>query len=77
MHSGFQRIIAKAAGYDAWISIILSGLVIHIILWMMLKMLKIAGGDIITIHTFVLGEKIGKFISSFFILYFSLYTILF
>ena len=72
---GFQRFIAKAAGYDAWISIILSGLVIHTILWMMLKMLKIADGDIITIHTFVLGEKIGKFISSFFILYLSLYTI--
>jgi spore germination protein AB len=72
---GFQRIIAKTAGYDAWISIILAGLSIHIILWMMLKMLKITGGDIMTIHSFVLGEKIGKIISSFFILYFSLLSI--
>src|SRR3954469_3851102 len=41
---GFQRFIAKSAGYDAWMSIILAGLMIHIILWMMLKMLKIANG---------------------------------
>ena len=27
---GFQRFIAKSAGYDAWMSIILSGLMIHI-----------------------------------------------
>lgn len=72
---GFQRFIAKSAGYDAWMSIILAGLMIHIILWMMLKMLKIAGGDIMTIHSFVLGEKIGKFVSSFFILYFTLLSI--
>ncbi len=72
---GFQRFIAKAAGYDAWMSIILTGITVHIILWMMLKMLNIAGGDFITIHTFVLGEKIGKIISSIFILYFSLFSV--
>ncbi|MEH7176909.1 GerAB/ArcD/ProY family transporter [Neobacillus vireti] len=72
---GFQRFIAKSAGYDGWISIILAGIMIHIILWMMLKMIKIADGDIITIHTFILGEKIGKFISSVFIFYFLLLSI--
>jgi spore germination protein AB len=72
---GFQRFIAKTAGYDAWMSIILSGLVVHILLWMMFKMLKIANGDMTSIHTLVLGKKIGKIFSSFFILYFSLYTV--
>jgi spore germination protein AB len=72
---GFQRFIAKAAGYDAWISIIFTGIVIHILLWMMFKMLEIANGDMTSIHTFVLGKKIGKFLSSIFILYFSLYVV--
>lgn len=71
---GFQRFIAKTAGYDAWISIILSGILIHIILWMMFRMLKIADGDITSIHTFVLGKKIGRIFSSFFILYLSLFA---
>ena len=72
---GFQRFIAKTAGYDAWMSIILSGLFVHILLWMMFKMLKIADGDMTSIHTFVLGKKIGKIFSSFFILYFCLFTV--
>jgi spore germination protein AB len=72
---GFQRFIAKTAGYDAWMSIILTGLVIHILLWMMFKMLKIANGDMTSIHTFVLGKKIGKIFSSIFILYFSLFSV--
>ncbi|MEH7250905.1 GerAB/ArcD/ProY family transporter [Neobacillus niacini] len=72
---GFQRFIAKAAGYDAWMSIIFTGLVIHILLWMMFKMLKIANGDLTSIHTYVLGKKTGKILSSTFILYFSLYAV--
>lgn len=72
---GFQRIITMAAGYDAWISIIITALVIHVLMWMMFKMLHIANGDIVAIHIFILGKKIGKIISSVFILYFSLLTI--
>jgi spore germination protein AB len=72
---GFQRFIAKTAGYDAWMSIILTGLMVHIILWMMYKMLKIADGDMTSIHTFVLGKKVGNILSSIFILYFSLLSV--
>ncbi|PAE43063.1 GerAB/ArcD/ProY family transporter [Bacillus sp. 7884-1] len=72
---GFQRFIAKTAGYDAWISIIITGLAIHIIMWMILKMLSITNGDFITIHTFVLGNKLGKMVSSIFILYLSLFAV--
>jgi spore germination protein AB len=73
---GFQRFIAKSAGYDAWISIIITGCIIHILVWMMYKMLKIAGGDIVAIHTYILGRKLGKCISSIFILYFCLLTVI-
>ena len=72
---GFQRFIAKSAGYDAWMSIILTGLLVHILLWMMYKMLRIVDGDITSIHAFILGKRVGKILSSFFILYLSLYSI--
>lgn len=71
---GFQRIIAKSAGYDAWISILIAGLTVHIILWMMYKMLSIADGDILTIHTYILGKRAAKVLCSLLILYFILTT---
>jgi spore germination protein AB len=72
---GFQRIIAQSAGYDAWISIIITGLAIQIILWMMFKMAKIVDGDIISIHHYIFGNKFGKIISFPLILYFCLWAI--
>lgn len=69
---GFQRTIAKTAGYDAWMAIPITGISIHIILWMMLKMLKTVDGDLISIHIFVFGKKIGKYINIVFIFYFCL-----
>ncbi|WP_413304623.1 GerAB/ArcD/ProY family transporter [Bacillus sp. 1P10SD] len=67
---GFQRIIALTAGYDAWMSVIFAGLSIHIIIWMMYKILETVDGDIITAHSFVFGKKIGKLLSFPFVLYF-------
>ncbi|MEH7300754.1 GerAB/ArcD/ProY family transporter [Neobacillus drentensis] len=67
---GFQRIIALTAGYDAWISVIFAGLSIHIILWMMYKILETVDGDIITAHSYVFGKKVGKLLSLPFVLYF-------
>ncbi|MGG1678296.1 GerAB/ArcD/ProY family transporter [Neobacillus sp. NRS-1170] len=72
---GFQRIIAMTAGYDAWISVILAGLSIHIIVWMMYKILETAEGDIITAHSFVFGNKIGKLLSFPFVIYFLLIAV--
>lgn len=72
---GFQRIIAKTAGYDAWISIILTGLIIHLLLWMMYKMMNTVGGDFLQIHRYVFGKKVSSFIGSFFIIYFCLLAI--
>ncbi|MDQ6598961.1 spore gernimation protein GerB [Bacillus salipaludis] len=67
---GFQPIIALTAGYDAWIAVIISGLSIHMILWMMYKIAETADGDIMIAHTVTFGNKMGKFISLLFVIYF-------
>ncbi|WP_053368095.1 GerAB/ArcD/ProY family transporter [Bacillus sp. FJAT-27245] len=72
---GFQRIIAKYAGYDAWISVLIAGLAIHPIIWMIYKMAGIAGGDIVSIHEYIYGKFLGKLISLLFIFYFTTFSI--
>lgn len=72
---GFQRIIAKTAGHDAWISVILSGIAVHIIVWALFKMLETVNGDMISIHTFVFGKIVSKIFGVFFILYYLLLTV--
>ncbi|QOR66125.1 GerAB/ArcD/ProY family transporter [Cytobacillus suaedae] len=67
---GFQRIIAKAAGYDSWISIIVSGVLVIIIISLMYRMLeKSDDGDIISVHQIVFGKWIGNFLSVLFTIY--------
>jgi spore germination protein AB len=67
---GFQRIIAKDAGYDAWISVIGAGLVTHIFVWMMYKICEAAEGDVIHANVYVFGKLIGNIINTGFIFYF-------
>lgn len=68
----FQRLIAKDAGYDGWISILFAGACLHIILWMIYKIVEIVNGDIVTAHIYVAGNFIGKVLSFPFIFYFLL-----
>lgn len=72
---GFQRIIAKYAGYDAWIAVLVGGLAIHPFLWMVYKMLGIVGGDLVSIHEYTYGKMLGRLICLPFVLYFMLYSI--
>ena len=72
---GFQRIIAQYAGYDAWISVLITGLILHIILWMMYKISETTNGDLLSAHTFVFGKKLGKILTFPFIFYFSLVAV--
>lgn len=72
---GYQRHIAKAAGYDAWFSVIAAGLMVHLVLWMIYKIAETVKGDLVLAHQYVFGEKIGKILSSIFILYYGLYAI--
>ncbi|MFZ7946342.1 GerAB/ArcD/ProY family transporter [Neobacillus sp. 19] len=71
----FQRRIAKHAGYDAWISILFTGLCLHLILWMMFKIAETVNGDLVTAHTYVAGNLLGKVLSFPLIGYFLLHSL--
>ncbi|WP_372663765.1 GerAB/ArcD/ProY family transporter [Cohnella sp.] len=67
----FQRIIAKYAEQDAWLSVIITGLSVHIIIWMIYKMLS-PSKDILQIHHFCLGKLFGGILSCLLSVYFIL-----
>lgn len=69
---GFQRIVAEKAGHDFWISVIISGIFVHISLWMIYRILEGSKGNVITVHKEIFGKWIGGFLSILLILYFSL-----
>jgi len=69
---GFQRIIAEDSGHDAWISVLVAGASLHIIMWMIYKINESVNGDIVTAHEFIAGKWVGKILSSIFIAYFLL-----
>lgn len=71
----FQRRIAKATGYDAWISILFAGICLHIILWMIYKIAETVNGDIVSAHTYVAGNFLGKLLSIPFIGYFLMHSL--
>lgn len=71
---GFQRIIAKDAGYDSWMAVLFAGLTIHIYVWMMYKILETVDGDIFKVHQYIFGKTLGKVFSAVFIFYFCLYA---
>ncbi|PLR82892.1 spore gernimation protein GerB [Bacillus canaveralius] len=72
---GYQRIIAKGAGYEAWISVLFSGLSLHIIMWLIYKICSTVEGDLVTANIFVFGKKLGKAISTIFIAYFTIIAV--
>ncbi len=68
---GYQRIIIKSAGHDAWIAIIIAGAATHIVLFCMLKMLE-KDDDLVQIHTTCFGKWIGSFLTLCFTFLFSI-----
>ncbi|MCD7036131.1 spore germination protein [Metabacillus sp. GX 13764] len=57
---GFQRIIAKEAGNDGWMVVILSGIIAHLSFWMIVTMLKRSKGkNIVDLHKEYLGKWLG------------------
>ncbi|MBS2968590.1 GerAB/ArcD/ProY family transporter [Metabacillus sp. KIGAM252] len=72
---GFQRIIAKDAGQDAWIPVIVSGVFSHLMVWMIYKILKGAEGNIHDIHHRIFGKWLGKGVNLLISLYFTLLAI--
>ncbi|MFG6149606.1 GerAB/ArcD/ProY family transporter [Halobacillus sp. B23F22_1] len=69
---GFESYIAEHSGFDSWISILLAGAFIHLLLWMVYEILKKSGGDIVSVHKDLFGKYIGGLFSLFFSFYFLL-----
>ena len=72
---GYQRIIAKAAGFDAWISVLAAGLSIHIIIWMIYKICGTVEGDIVAANSYIFGKKVGAMMSTVFIVYLLIFAL--
>ncbi|MED3650801.1 GerAB/ArcD/ProY family transporter [Heyndrickxia sporothermodurans] len=72
---GFQRLIARKAGYDSWISVILAGIATMMIMWMIYKILEMGKQDLAETHQFVFGKLLGKVFNLLFIFYFLLYIV--
>lgn len=66
----FQRDLAKITGTDGWISIILAGLIVHILIWIIYKIFSMVPGDFIYVNNHAFGKWIGNLFSLIFILYF-------
>lgn len=65
----FQRELAVIVGHDAWITVILTGMIIQLLIWMIYSMLNKDKGDLITIHRHTFGKWIGNLLSIIFILF--------
>lgn len=72
----FQTKIIKGAGHDAWVSVLLIGLVMHIIFLMMLFIMKnSSAGDILSFHTDSFGKYVGGMLNIILAIYFSLISL--
>lgn len=68
--AGVQRVIYNEAKQDAWISILLAGMFIHLIIWIMVQTLKkFDNMDLFQIHLLIYGKFIGKSINFVYSLY--------
>ncbi|WLR53151.1 GerAB/ArcD/ProY family transporter [Bacillus tianshenii] len=66
---GFQRILMEEAGHDAWISILITGFIYHIILYMIFNMLNTYKTDLTGLHKKFFGKWVGKCLDFVFIIY--------
>ncbi|MCG6171379.1 spore germination protein [Anoxybacillus sp. LAT_35] len=68
---GVQRVIFVEARQDAWIAVLLSGLWIHLIVFVMYRTLKLTEHDnLFSIHTFVYGRVLGWIVNAAVVVYF-------
>ncbi|RCW48076.1 GerAB/ArcD/ProY family transporter [Paenibacillus prosopidis] len=68
----YQSKLIQHAGYNAWISVILTGISIHVILWMIYKILSSNRNDqeIISLNHTLFGKFLGNFVNLAVVLYF-------
>lgn len=61
----FQRHIVGGAGHDAWLSLLLVGLSLHLVVWFMVYVMREAGeGDVLSLHRQLFGRWLGSLVSS-------------
>ncbi|WP_413375028.1 GerAB/ArcD/ProY family transporter [Alkalihalobacillus sp. 1P02AB] len=56
----YQSLIVTNARHDGWLSVLITGLSLHLILWMIYKILEGETNDIISFHKAVFGTFITK-----------------
>ncbi|OAS16328.1 GerAB/ArcD/ProY family transporter [Paenibacillus oryzisoli] len=59
----FQHFIFETAGNDTWISVLVTGISLHAIIWMIFKMLGNPARDVIDLHRILLGKYVGNAVS--------------
>ncbi|MBN9654360.1 GerAB/ArcD/ProY family transporter [Halobacillus sp. GSS1] len=69
---GFEKYLVEKAGFDAWVAVLIAGGILHVILWMIYRLLQNGGGDIVEIHKKIFGKYVGGFLSLLFCAYFTL-----
>lgn len=68
---GYQRVIAKDAGHDAWIAVVLAGLATHLIVLVIIKTLKsYPNADIYGIQIDIFGKWLGTAMGVLYAIYF-------
>ena len=65
----FPQKLVKVAERDAWIAVIISGLSIHVMIWMVYQILNKGNNDITVIHKELFGKWLGGFLSLALIVY--------
>lgn len=72
----FQSDIIRGAGHDAWLSVLVLGLLMHVPFLMMLYILKYSSsGDILSFHREVFGRIIGGTLNIIMACYFSIISL--
>jgi len=68
----FQREVSKNAQQDAWLSVIIAGISIHILIWLIYQTLDEKHNDLVAVHDFCFGQVIGNILSILVLFYFLL-----
>jgi spore germination protein (amino acid permease) len=66
----FQNQVIKGAEQDAWISLIITGVITHIILYIIFKLLDEENNDLVAAHHYCFGKTMGNILSVLAMIYF-------
>lgn len=74
---GYQRVVFRIAGHDAWIAVILAGIITQLVVWLMIKTLaKFEDKDLYEIHLIIYGKLLGHVMNLIYMVYFLCATII-